>query len=161
MNRVAAILGLVSSLLAFSLGAPSASAAAYAQPGDEAVRNRMLSEARDKAVDFENSGALHEAVEQWWIVDALDPSANDGQRNVARLENRIQSLVADSLARGLKAQAQGRVAQSQQALLLVLQLAPGHSEALKALRAIETENMLRELRKRGAEGPAAAPIPTS
>jgi hypothetical protein len=130
-------------------------------PSDETIRNRILNEARDKASNLENDGLLREAVEQWWIVDALLPGNDDSQRNIDRLKSRIESLASDSLARGLNAQKQGKIAQSQQALITVLQLVPGHTGALKALREIETSIMLRELRKKGAEGPAAPAGPVS
>jgi hypothetical protein len=149
--------------LSFCLGIASAGAVAApsAFPSDETIRNRMLNEARDKAAVLENDGLLRDAVEQWWIIDALSPSDSDGQRNIDRLQSRIQSLASESFSRGLKAQKQGKTAQSQQAFITVLQLVPGHSDALRALKEIETGIMLKELRKKGAEGPAAPAGPVS
>jgi hypothetical protein len=127
----------------------------------EAVRNQLLNEARNKASDLENDGQLLEARNQWWIVDALSQTETSSQSNIIRLEGKIRSLATRALARGQAALAQGNVEQSRQSFLSVLQLVPGHLAAMNGLRKIESETMLRELRKRGAEGPAAAPVPNS
>jgi hypothetical protein len=123
------------------------------------ARNRLLEESRSKAGMFENSGQLREAIEQWWIVDALSGAGSNAKSNIARLEDRSNSLVVAALDRAKKARAQGKMAQAQQAYLMVLQLAPAHADAMAALREMETTSMLKELKKRGAEGPAAAEIP--
>jgi hypothetical protein len=134
-----------------------------ASPGgflsDSNARNRVLEEYRSQAARLESSGQLREALDSWWVVDALVPKNGNTLDNIARLEGKIKTLSATALERGLKAISQGKTAQAQQQFMTVLQLVPGHTEALAKLRDIETAITLRELKKKGAEGPAAEPVP--
>lgn len=119
------------------------------------MRNRLVEEARAKAASFENSGLLREAVDQWWIADALSPAGATAKENIQRLEARIRTLTAEAAARGWKAASQGKTILAQQSFLMVLQLDPGNQEALKVLRDMETASIIKELKKTGAEGPPA------
>ncbi len=151
-------------LLLVLLVAPARAQSETARPGfssEANTRNRLLEEARSKAAIFERSGQLREALDQWWIVDALSPDGATAQNNIERLQSRIRSLTTDVLARGVKAKTQGKIAQAQQSFLMVLQLDPGNQDALSSLRDIETALMLKELKKYGAEGPAAPVGPTT
>ncbi len=122
------------------------------------MRNRLIEETRSKATALESNGQLLEALQQWWVMDALSARV-DAQENISRLQARIDKLSNDALARGLKAKSQGKIAQAQQAFLIVLQLQPGQADAMTALREIETDIMLRELKKKGAEGPGITDVP--
>ncbi len=143
-------------LLCAPLFFPATSHAAFTSETN--LRNRLIEETRSKATALESNGQLREALEQWWVMDALSTREN-AQDNISRLQARIDKLSEEALARGLKAKSQGKIAQAQQALLMVLQLQPGQADAMAALRDIETDIMLRELKKKGAEGPGVTDVP--
>jgi hypothetical protein len=127
---------------------------------DSNARNRVLEEYRSQATSLESSGQLREALNSWWVVDALVPKNGNTLDNIARLEGKIKTLSTAALDRGQKFMSQGKTSQAQQQFIMVLQLVPGHAEALAKLREIETAITLKELKKKGAEGPAAEPVPT-
>jgi hypothetical protein len=139
------------------------SVAVQAAPGgflsDTNARNRVLEEYRSQAARLESNGQLREALDSWRVVDALVPGNGTTLDTIARLEGKIKSLSATALERGLKAMSQGKTSLAQQQFILVLQLVPGHAEALAKLRQIETAITLQELKRQGAEGPAADPAP--
>jgi tetratricopeptide (TPR) repeat protein len=87
-----------------------------------------------KAQTLENSGDIVEAAHYYQLALTVDPDNPRMLENLARVGTKRKELAQAYYQRGTRLYAQGKYADSRQALLTALRLQPDHAEALNKLK---------------------------
>jgi tetratricopeptide (TPR) repeat protein len=103
-------------------------------PPAPTARQRLVAEHRVRAAQLERDGALRRALEEWKIALAIAPDDAETLAARARLEARIEGLVAERVAAGRAALARGSQVEARRRFLSALALDPGHRAAFEALQ---------------------------
>lgn len=127
--------------LAFVVSACATSGASSSGPGVSAgqgtrpsAREALAAPHRERALSLEREGSLRRALDEWKIARAISPddaAARDGQ---ARLEARIEGLVAERVAEGRAALARGSHVEARRRFLTALALDPANRTAFALLQ---------------------------
>ena len=113
----------------------SSDAPAPSEARGPSPRARLAAAHRDRAVQLERDGALHQAVDELKVARTIDPAdtaARDGQ---ARLQAKIEGLIAQRLNEGRAALARGSHVEARRRFLMVLALDPANRTAVNLLQA--------------------------
>jgi tetratricopeptide (TPR) repeat protein len=107
---------------------------APAPPAAPSAQQRLVAEHREQARQLEQEGALRRALEQWKIALTIDPADAAALAGRARLEARIEGLVAERIAAGRAALARGSQVEARRRFAAALALDPGNRIAFEALQ---------------------------
>ena len=119
---------LVALGLALILGACATAA------GTPSTFGPLVARHREKALKLEKSGDLRRALDEWQIALTLEPRDTAAREGRARLEARLQRVVANRLRQGQEALRRGAQLEARRHLLAVLALDPGNKVAFETLR---------------------------
>jgi len=103
-------------------------------PPAPSAQQRLVGEHRERAQQLEQEGALRKALEQWKIALTIDPTDAAALAGRAKLEARIEGLVAERIAAGRAALARGSQVEAQRRFASALALDPGNRIAFEALQ---------------------------
>jgi tetratricopeptide (TPR) repeat protein len=103
-------------------------------PPGPSPRSLLAAPHRERAQELERDGSLRRALDEWKIARTIDPddaAARDGQ---ARLEAKIEGLVAQRIGEARTALARGSHVEAQRRLLVALALDPANRTAMTMLQ---------------------------
>ncbi|MGH6690380.1 MAG: LysM peptidoglycan-binding domain-containing protein [Gammaproteobacteria bacterium] len=104
------------------------------EPPRPSARETLAASHRDRALELEREGVLRRALDEWKIARAIDPDMAALREGQARLEARIEGLVAERVAEGKAALARGSHVEARRRFLLALALDPGNRALLGLLQ---------------------------
>jgi len=94
----------------------------------------LVARHREKALKLERSGDLRRALDEWQIALTLEPRNAAAREGQARLEARLQRLLANRLRQGQEALRRGAQLEARRHFLAALALDPGNKVAFETLR---------------------------
>ncbi len=94
----------------------------------------LVARHREKALKLERSGDLRRALDEWQIALTLEPRNAAAREGQARLEARLQRLLANRLRQGQEALRRGAQLEARRHFLVALALDPGNKVAFETLR---------------------------
>lgn len=104
------------------------------EPPRPSSREMLAAPHRDRALELEREGVLRRALDEWKIARAIDPNSAALREGQARVEARIEGLVAARISEGQAALARGSHVEARRRLLTALALDPGNRTALHLLQ---------------------------
>lgn len=111
---------------------PPAPAPAPTPPPDP--REPLVARHRERAAALERADDFRRAVEELRVALTIKPEDADASRALARLESRIEGLVAERMQAGRAALARGAHGDARRQFLATLALDPGNRAAFEALQ---------------------------
>jgi tetratricopeptide (TPR) repeat protein len=114
--------------------APAAAPPPAAPPPAPSAQQRLVAEHRERAQQLEQEDALRTALEQWKIALTIDPTDPAALAGRAKLEARIEGLVAERIAAGRAALARGSQVEARRRFASALALDPSNRTAFEALQ---------------------------
>jgi tetratricopeptide (TPR) repeat protein len=97
----------------------------------------FLGDRRVAARQLESKGAWREALRQWQIIDAVSPGDVDVDREIARLEQEVDSGFERHWDAARALEKKGRLRKSRARLIQALALRPDDPDAIAALKDVE------------------------
>ena len=94
----------------------------------------LVARHREKGLKLERSGDLRRALDEWQIALTLEPRDAAAREGRARLETRLQRVVANHLRQGQEALRRGAQLEARRQFLAALALDPGNKVAFETLR---------------------------
>jgi len=113
-------------------GAPTVQAPS--KPAGPSPRAQLAAPHRERAMQLEQEGALHKAVEELKIARTIDPDDAAAREAQTRLEAKIENLVTQRIGEARAALARGSHVEAQRRLLAALALDPGNRTAVTILQ---------------------------
>ena len=98
------------------------------------LRETLAAPHRARAAELERDGFLRRALEEWKIARTIDPDSAAARDAQARLEARIEGLVAERITEGRAALARGSHVEARRRLLMALALDPGNRAVVTLLQ---------------------------
>jgi tetratricopeptide (TPR) repeat protein len=97
-------------------------------------RAQLAAPHRERAAALEREGALRKAVDEWKIARTIDPDDAAAREGQARVEARIETLVAQRVGEARAALGRGSHVEAQRRLLAALALDPANRTAMTMLQ---------------------------
>ena len=110
------------------------SVAAPPEPARPSSREMFAAPHRERALELEREGVLRRALDEWKIARGIDPDTAALREGQARVEARIEGLVAGRISEGQAALARGSHVEARRRLLTALALDPGNRTVLNLLQ---------------------------
>jgi tetratricopeptide (TPR) repeat protein len=104
------------------------------EPSGPSAREKLAAPHRERAAELERDGFLRRAVDEWKIVRTIDPGSATAREAQARLEARIEGLVAERITEARAALARGSHVEARRRLLAALALDPGNRAVFNMLQ---------------------------
>lgn len=113
---------------------PSGSGVASEELRRLSLRAALAAPHRERARELERDGSLRRALNEWKVVRAIDPGDAAARAGQARVEGRIEGLVAQRISEGRAALARGSHVEARRRLLMALALDPANRTAVSLLQ---------------------------
>lgn len=118
--------------------APAAPVAVAPPPAPEPpgppIRETLAAPHVERAAALERDGFLRRALEEWKIARTIDPNSAVARERQAKLEAKIEGLVAERVTEGRAALARGSHVEARRRLLMALALDPGNRAVVDLLQ---------------------------
>jgi tetratricopeptide (TPR) repeat protein len=103
-------------------------------PSGPSPRAQLAAPHRERAAELERDGALRKAVDEWKIARTIDPDDAAAREGQARVEAKIETLVAQRVGEARAALTRGSHVEAQRRLLAALALDPANRTAMTMLQ---------------------------
>jgi tetratricopeptide (TPR) repeat protein len=104
------------------------------EPPPPSARETLAAPHRERAAQLERDGFLRRALDEWKIARAIDPDSAPAREGQARVEARIEQLVAERVSEGRAALARGSHVEARRRFLTALALDPANRTILSLLQ---------------------------
>jgi nucleoid-associated protein YgaU len=104
------------------------------EPPKPPIRETLAAPHVERAVALERDGFLRRALDEWKIARAIHPDSVVAREGQAKLEAKIEGLVAERVTEGRAALARGSHVEARRRLLMALALDPGNRAVVTLLQ---------------------------